>query len=77
MKEVIGKTKAFENGILQRMVIDGIKTFDPSQIANGFNKFITEMGPKLASFQSEPFPKISCLGNTQIYSSRWQIIRSF
>lgn len=65
MKEVIGKTKAFENGILQRMVIDGIENFDPC------------LGPKLASFQSEPFPKISCLGNTQIYSSRWQIIRSF
>ena len=49
MKEVIGKTKTFKNGILKRMVRVGIETFDPNKIANGFNKFFTEIGPKLAS----------------------------
>ena len=49
MKEVIGKTKTFKNGILKRMVRVGIETFDPNKIANGFNKFFTEIGPTLAS----------------------------
>ena len=49
MEEVIGKTKTFKNGILKRMVRVGIETFDPNKIANGFNKFFTEIGPKLAS----------------------------
>ena len=31
------------------MVIDGIETFDQNKIANGFNKYFTEIGPKLAS----------------------------
>ena len=31
------------------MVIDGIKTFDQNKITNGFNKYFTEIGPKLAS----------------------------
>ena len=31
------------------MVIYGIETFDQNKIANGFNKFFTEIGPKLAS----------------------------
>ena len=30
------------------MVIDGTETFDQNIIANGFNKFFTEIGPKLA-----------------------------
>ena len=49
MEEVIGKTKTFKNGILKRMVRVGIETFDPNKIANGFNKFFTEIGPTLAS----------------------------
>ena len=58
IEEVIGKTKAFKNSIPKGMVIDGIGTFDPNKIANGFNKFFTEIGSKLASLQSKTFPKI-------------------
>ena len=49
IKQIIGKTKIFKNDILKRMVIDGIETFDRNKIANGFNKYFTEIGPKLAS----------------------------
>ena len=31
------------------MIIDGIETFNQNKIANGFNKFFTEIAPKLAS----------------------------
>ena len=31
------------------MVIDRIETFDQNKIANGFNKYFNEIGPKLAS----------------------------
>ena len=31
------------------MVIDGIETFDQEKIANGFKKYVTEIGPKLTS----------------------------
>ena len=31
------------------MVIYGIETFDQDKIANGFNKYFTEIGLKLAS----------------------------
>ena len=31
------------------MVIDGIETFDQNKTANGFNKYFTEIGRKLAS----------------------------
>ena len=48
-KEVIGKTKTFKNGIPKIMVIDGIETFDQEKIANGFKKYVTEIGPKLTS----------------------------
>ena len=49
IKEVIGKTKTFKNDIPKRMVIDGIETFDQNKIANGFNKYFTEIGPTLTS----------------------------
>ena len=49
IKQVIGKTKTFKNDIPKRMVIDGIETFDQNKIANGFSKYFTEIGPKLAS----------------------------
>ena len=45
----IGKTKAFKIDIPKRMAVDGIKTLDHNKIANEFNKFFTENGPKLAS----------------------------
>ena len=31
------------------MVIEGIETFDEEKIANGFNKYFIEIGPKIAS----------------------------
>ena len=46
IKQVIGKTKTFKNDIPKRMVIDGIETFDENKIANGFNKYFTEIRPK-------------------------------
>ena len=49
IKQVIGKTKTIKNDIPKRMVIDGIETFDQNKIANGFIKYFTEIGPKLAS----------------------------
>ena len=49
IKQIIGKTKTFKNGIPKRMVINGIETFDQNKIANRFNKYFTEIGPKLAS----------------------------
>ena len=49
IKQVISKTKTIKNEIPKRTVIDGIETFDQNKIANGFNKYFTEIGPKLAS----------------------------
>ena len=49
IKQVIGKTKTIKNDNPKRMVIDGIETFDQNKIANGSNKYFTEIGPKLAS----------------------------
>ena len=49
IKQIIGKTKTFKNDIPKRMVIDGIETFDQNKIAHGFNKYFTDIGPKLAS----------------------------
>ena len=49
IKQIIGKTKTFKNDIPKRMVINGIETFDQNKTAYGFNKYFTEIGPKLAS----------------------------
>ena len=38
------------SGLPKMMVIDGRKTFDQNKIANGFNKFFTDIGSKLACF---------------------------
>ena len=48
-KHIIGKTKTFKNDIPKRTIVDGIETFDQNKIANGLNKYFTEIGPKLAS----------------------------
>lgn len=37
------------------MVLGGYKMFDHSKIANGFNKFSTDIGPKLASLIPSSF----------------------
>ena len=49
IKQVLGKTKTIKNYIPKRMVKDGIETFDQNKIANSFDKYFTEIGPKLAS----------------------------
>ena len=65
IKEVIRKAKTFKTDILKRMAIDGIEPFDQSKITNEFNKFFTEMGPKLtysipnSSKDFKQFTKIS------------------
>ena len=38
-----------DNGLPKLIVIDGGETFDQNKIAHGFNKFFTDIGPKLAS----------------------------
>ena len=49
IKEVIGKSKLIDNGLPKMMVIDGCEIFDQNKIAHSFNKFFTDIGPKLAS----------------------------
>ena len=50
MKEVYDKSRSMNNGLPKMMVIDGRETFDQNKIANGFNKFFTDIGSKLACF---------------------------
>ena len=82
VKQIIGKTKTFENNIRKRMVIDGIETFDQNKIANGFNKYFTKIGPKLPSSIpafSKVFKQFMNVSKTVtgIRSSRSRIRRSF
>ena len=49
IKEVIGKSKLIDNGLSKMMVIDRCEIFDQNKTAHGFNKFFTDIGPKLAS----------------------------
>ena len=49
MKEVIGKQKIDNNNFPKRIVIDNKEIFDDNKIADKFNNFFTEIGPKLAS----------------------------
>ena len=37
-----------EKGIINELEFDGKKLTDPTEIAEGFNKFSAEIGPKLA-----------------------------
>ena len=49
------------------MVIDRIETFDQNKITNGFNKYFTEIGPKLASSipaSSKVFKKLMNVSET-------------
>ena len=69
IKEVIGKTKTFKNNILKRIVIDGIETFDQEKIANGFNKYFTEIMPKIAPSipaSSEDFKQLMNVSKTAL-----------
>ena len=41
--------KSIYHSFPKRMIIDGIDVFDQNKITDGFNKFLVEIGPKLAS----------------------------
>ena len=72
IKQIIGKngkTKNFKNDTQKRMVIDGLETFDQNKVANGFNKYFTEIGPKLlSSFRasSKNFKQFMNVPNTML-----------
>ena len=42
-------------GLPKMMVTDRLETFDQSKIANGLNKFFTDIEPKLSSCIPSPF----------------------
>ena len=44
----MGKSKFVDNGLPKMMVVDGCEIFDQNTIAHEFNKFFTDIGPKLA-----------------------------
>ena len=48
IKEVIGKSKLIYSGLPKMMAIDGCEVFDQNKIAHSFNKFFTDIEPKLA-----------------------------
>ena len=48
MKEVIGKSKLIQSNLPLKIVINKIVIFDEKQIANAFNNFFINIGPKLA-----------------------------
>ena len=49
MKEIIGKSKYDSSSFPRRINIDGTDIYKDNQIANSFNNFFVEIGPKLAS----------------------------
>ena len=53
IKEIIGRSKSIKGGFPKRMIIDGQEIFDQRKIANCFNKFFVDIGPKLASMIPE------------------------
>ena len=46
---VIAGAKSSKGSFSRRMIIDGQEIFDQGKIANCFNKFFVDIGPKLAS----------------------------
>ena len=44
----IGGAKSTKDSFPKRMIIDGHKIFNQGKIANWFNKFFVDLGPKLA-----------------------------
>ena len=46
---VIAGAKSSKGSFSRRMIIDGQEIFDQGKIANCFNKFFVDVGPKLAS----------------------------
>ena len=53
IKEIIGRAKSTKGSFPKRMIIDDQETFDQGKIANCFNKFFVDIGPKLASMIPE------------------------
>ena len=49
IEEIIAGAKSTKGSIPRRMIIDSQETFDQRKIANCFNKFFVDIGPKLAS----------------------------
>ena len=49
IKEIIVGAKSTKGNFPRRMIIDGQETFDQRKIANSFNKFFVDIGPKLAA----------------------------
>ena len=48
MKELIGKSKIIKSSFPQKLVIDKKEIIGETNIANEFNDFFTNIGPKLA-----------------------------
>ena len=53
IKEIIAGVKSTKGSFPRRMIIDGREIFDQGRIANCFNKFFVDIGPKLASIIPE------------------------
>ena len=54
MKELIGKNKICKPSFPQKIVIDAIEIVGKTKIANEFNNFFTNIGPKLAQKIQQP-----------------------
>ena len=49
IKEVIGKSKLIHSTLLRKTVINKDVILEEQQIANAFNNFVINIGPKLAN----------------------------
>ena len=65
IKEIIGGAKSTKGSFPKRMIIDGQEIFDQGKIANCFNKFFVDIGPKLASMIPESQAKFDQYLNPQ------------
>ena len=48
MKEVIGKGKLVENSLPKHLILNNRDIFDQKTMANSFNEYFVNVGPKLA-----------------------------
>ena len=48
MKEIVGKAKINQKNLPKQLVINNKKITDKTEIANNFNEFFANFGPKLA-----------------------------
>ena len=53
-KELIGKNKIYKSSFPQKIVIDTTEIVGETKIANEFNNFFTNIGPKLAQKIPQP-----------------------